>query len=259
MTANEPLVRVKKLSKSYGSLQVLKEIDFSVSSGEVVSIIGPSGSGKSTFLRCLNRLEVPDTGEIWVGREPIGFTYRNGILHELPERKIAAQRALMGMVFQHFNLFAHLTVLENIIEGPVQVRKKSVEEAKAHAMELLERVDLADKAQNYPVQLSGGQRQRVAIARCVAMEPLLLLFDEPTSALDPELVDEVLNVMTALAQDGMTMVIVTHEMRFARDISDHVAFMVDGQIVEQGHPDKIFTTPKEERTKQFLQRIVNDL
>jgi len=252
------LVRVKKISKSYGSLAVLKDIDFSVRSGEVVSIIGPSGSGKSTFLRCLNHLEVPDRGEIWVGNEPIGFKHKNGILYELPERKIAAQRALMGMVFQHFNLFPHLNVLENIVEGPVHVQKKPVEVAKARAMELLERVGLADKAQNYPSQLSGGQRQRVAIARSVAMEPLLLLFDEPTSALDPELVDEVLNVMTDLAQDGMTMVVVTHEMRFARDISDHVVFMVNGQIVEQGSPDIIFTAPKEERTQQFLQRIVSE-
>jgi len=256
---NNVLVRVKKLSKSYGSLAVLKDIDFFVTSGEVVSIIGPSGSGKSTFLRCLNHLEVPDRGEIWVGNEPIGFKYKHGALHELPERKIAAQRALMGMVFQHFNLFPHLNVIENIIEGPVHVQKKPVESARARAMELLKRVGLADKAQNYPSQLSGGQRQRVAIARSVAMEPLLLLFDEPTSALDPELVDEVLNVMTDLAQDGMTMVVVTHEMRFARDISDHVVFMVDGQIVEQGSPDIIFTAPGQERTQQFLQRIVGDL
>jgi len=259
MAENNVLVRVKKLSKSYGFLSVLKNIDFSVTSGEIVSIIGPSGSGKSTFLRCLNHLEVPDRGEIWVGNEPIGFKYKYGALHELPERKISAQRALMGMVFQHFNLFPHLNVIENIIEGPVHVQKRPVEVARARAMELLERVGLADKAQNYPSQLSGGQRQRVAIARSVAMEPLLLLFDEPTSALDPELVDEVLNVITDLAQDGMTMVVVTHEMRFARDISDHVVFMVDGQIVEQGSPDVIFTAPSQERTRQFLQRIVGDL
>jgi polar amino acid transport system ATP-binding protein len=244
------------IGKSYGSHEVLRDVSMTVRSGEVVCIIGPSGAGKSTFLRTLNRLEEPDAGEVWVGGEPMGFELRDGVLHELTERRLSAQRARTAMVFQHFNLFPHLTVLGNVIEGPVRVQRRSAKEARAEATEILERVGLGDKVDAYPGQLSGGQRQRVAIARAVAMKPLFLLFDEPTSALDPELVGEVLKVMGDLARDGMTMLVVTHEIQFAREVADRVVFMADGGIVEQGPVEQVLGAPREARTKQFLQRVL---
>ncbi|OON37003.1 ectoine/hydroxyectoine ABC transporter ATP-binding protein EhuA [Izhakiella australiensis] len=253
-----PLVKVKSLRKSYGDHVVLDNVNFEVESGKVVCIIGPSGSGKSTFLRCLNHLEKPDSGEIWIDGQPMGFQLKNQRLYELPEHKIAQQRARMGMVFQHFNLFPHLSVLDNITEGPVQVQRVAKAQARQRAMQLLERVGLADKAHQYPSQLSGGQRQRVAIARAVAMNPLFVLFDEPTSALDPELVGEVLSVMADLAREGMTMLVVTHEMTFAREVADQVVFMADGGIVETGTPEAIFTRPTQQRTQQFLQRVLKN-
>jgi polar amino acid transport system ATP-binding protein len=251
-----PVLEALGIGKSYGSNEVLRDVSMTVRSGEVVCIIGPSGAGKSTFLRTLNRLEEPDTGEVWVGGEPMGFELRDGVLHELSERKLSAQRARTAMVFQHFNLFPHLTVLGNVVEGPVRVQRRPAKEARAEAVEILERVGLGDKVDAYPGQLSGGQRQRVAIARAVAMKPLFLLFDEPTSALDPELVGEVLKVMGDLARDGMTMLVVTHEIQFAREVADRVVFMADGGIVEQGPVDQVLGAPREQRTKQFLQRVL---
>jgi polar amino acid transport system ATP-binding protein len=244
------------IGKSYGSNTVLHDVSLTVESGEVVCIIGPSGAGKSTFLRCLNRLEVPDAGEVWVGGEPMGFVLRGEKLHELTERQLSAQRAKTAMVFQHFNLFPHLTVLGNIMEGPVRVQKRPAKEVRQEAVAILERVGLGDKVDAYPGQLSGGQRQRVAIARAVAMKPLFLLFDEPTSALDPELVGEVLAVMGDLARDGMTMLVVTHEMAFARQVADRVVFMAGGGIVEQGTAAEVLENPREPRTRQFLERVL---
>lgn len=255
-TATEPVLRARSISKSYGTNEVLKDVSLEVLPGEVVCIIGPSGAGKSTFLRALNRLEVPDQGEVWVGGEPMGFELRGGRLHELSERRLSAQRARTGMVFQHFNLFPHLTVLGNVIEGPVRVQKRPARQAREEAVAILERVGLGDKIHQYPGQLSGGQRQRVAIARAVAMKPLFLLFDEPTSALDPELVGEVLTVMADLAREGMTMLVVTHEMGFARQVADRVVFMADGGIVEQGPVSQVLEDPREARTRQFLQRVL---
>lgn len=251
-----PVLEAVGVGKSYGDHVVLRDVSLTVHAGEVVCIIGPSGAGKSTFLRTLNRLEAPDTGEVWVGGEPMGHELRDGRLHELPERKVAAQRARTAMVFQHFNLFPHLTVLENVLEGPVRVQKRKAAEVRAEAVEVLGRVGLADKVDAYPGQLSGGQRQRVAIARAVAMKPLFLLFDEPTSALDPELVGEVLRVMGDLARDGMTMLVVTHEIQFAREVADRVVFMADAGIVEEGPVDQVLVEPREPRTRQFLQRVL---
>ena len=251
-----PVLEAVGIGKSYGSHEVLRDVSMTVSSGEVVCIIGPSGAGKSTFLRTLNRLEEPDAGEVWVGGEPMGFELRDGVLHELSERMLSAQRARTAMVFQHFNLFPHLTVLGNVLEGPVRVQRRSAKEARAEAVAILERVGLGDKVDAYPGQLSGGQRQRVAIARAVAMKPLFLLFDEPTSALDPELVGEVLKVMGDLARDGMTMLVVTHEIQFAREVADRVVFMADGGIVEQGPVEQVLGAPREARTRQFLQRVL---
>ena len=251
-----PVLEAIGIGKSYGSNEVLRDVSMTVRSGEVVCIIGPSGAGKSTFLRTLNRLEEPDTGEVWVGGEPMGFELRDGVLHELSERRLSAQRARTAMVFQHFNLFPHLTVLGNVVEGPVRVQRRPAKEARAEAVEILERVGLGDKVDAYPGQLSGGQRQRVAIARAVAMKPLFLLFDEPTSALDPELVGEVLKVMGDLARDGMTMLVVTHEIQFAREVADRVVFMADGGIVEQGPVEQVLSAPREARTQQFLQRVL---
>jgi polar amino acid transport system ATP-binding protein len=251
-----PVLEALGIGKSYGSHEVLRDVSMTVRSGEVVCIIGPSGAGKSTFLRTLNRLEEPDTGEVWVGGEPMGFELRDGVLHELSERKLSAQRARTAMVFQHFNLFPHLTVLGNVLEGPVRVQRRSAKEARAEAVAILERVGLGDKVDAYPGQLSGGQRQRVAIARAVAMKPLFLLFDEPTSALDPELVGEVLKVMGDLARDGMTMLVVTHEIQFAREVADRVVFMADGGIVEQGPVEQVLGAPRGARTRQFLQRVL---
>ena len=247
-----PVLEAISIGKSYGSHEVLRDVSMTVRSGEVVCIIGPSGAGKSTFLRTLNRLEEPDAGEVWVGGEPMGFQLRDGVLHQLSERRLSAQRARTAMVFQHFNLFPHLTVLGNVVEGPVRVQRRSAAEARAEAVAILERVGLGDKVDAYPGQLSGGQRQRVAIARAVAMKPLFLLFDEPTSALDPELVGEVLKVMGDLARDGMTMLVVTHEMRFARLVSDRIVFMAGGRILEQSAPDQFFSAPVHPLARSFV-------
>lgn len=241
------IIEVKNLCKSFGKLKVLKGISESIRRGEVVAVIGPSGSGKSTFLRCLNLLEQPTDGEIYIDAECI--TSRKADIDKVREK--------MGMVFQHFNLFPHLSILKNITLAPLKLKKfKSKEEATAAAMKLLERVGLADKADSYPAQLSGGQKQRIAIARALAMNPRIMLFDEPTSALDPEMVGEVLKVMADLAKEGMTMVIVTHEMGFAREVADRVFFMDDGIIAEQGTPEQIFTNPQNPRTKEFLSKVL---
>ena len=241
------MITVKNLSKSFGDLEVLKQIDYHVERGECVVVIGPSGSGKSTFLRCLNRLEEPTGGEII-------FDGQNILDKKSDINKI---RQKLGMVFQHFNLFPHLTVKENITLAPTKLGLMSASEADKTAMELLERVGLSEKADVYPVQLSGGQKQRVAIARSLAMKPKAMLFDEPTSALDPEMVGEVLDVMRSLAREGMTMVIVTHEMGFAREVADRVIFMADGVITEEGTPEQIFDTPQQERTRAFLNATLN--
>ncbi|MDQ1144209.1 polar amino acid transport system ATP-binding protein [Bacillus sp. SORGH_AS 510] len=240
------MIQVRNLSKSFGKLDVLKKIDLEIKEQEVVVLIGASGSGKSTLLRCLNFLEVAEQGEIMIDAETIDLAKTN--LNKVREK--------VGMVFQHFNLFPHKTVLENIIEAPVYVKKVTKEEAGAQALTLLKKVGLADKANYYPEQLSGGQKQRVAIARALAMEPKVMLFDEPTSALDPELVGEVLQVMKDLAREGMTMVIVTHEMGFAREVADRVIMLADGNIIEEGHPNEIFVNPKHERTQRFLNQIL---
>ena len=239
------MIIIKDLYKSYGANQILKGIDLHIKKSEVVVVIGPSGSGKSTLLRCVNYLEVPTSGTITINNETI--TRKTNINHI---------RAEVGMVFQHFNLFPHMTVLDNITVAPINVRKKSVKEAEAKAMELLDRVGLADKAKDYPDQLSGGQQQRVAIARALAMEPQVMLFDEPTSALDPEMVNEVLDVMRDLAQEGMTMMCVTHEMGFARQVADRVLFVDQGKILEDTTPSQLFEAPKHERTKEFLAKIL---
>lgn len=251
-----PMVRAEHVHKRYGRDEVLKGIRLEVAAGEVLCLIGPSGSGKSTFLRCINHLEKIDAGRLYVDGELIGYRERGGLLYELHEREVCRQRANIGMVFQRFNLFPHMTVLENVIEAPIQVKHESRAEATERARALLHRVGLLEKASAYPGRLSGGQQQRVAIARALAMQPKLLLFDEPTSALDPELVDEVLGVMRGLAADGMTMIVVTHEMAFARDAGDEVAFMDGGVIVESGPPDEILSHPTHERTKAFLARVL---
>ena len=251
----EVLVRARGLRKHYGSLEVLRGVDLTVRRGEVVVLLGASGAGKSTLLRCVNHLEAADGGEIWVDGVPIGFRHDGGKLHELREADVARQRADIGMVFQRFNLFPHRTVLANVTEGPVQVRGVPRREAEARARELLARVGLADKVDTYPDRLSGGQQQRVAIARALAMRPKLLLFDEPTSALDPELVGEVLSVMTELAKEGMTMIVVTHEIAFAREVADHVVFMDGGVVVEEGPPEQVIGAPQHERTRAFLARV----
>ncbi|MDQ0380585.1 amino acid ABC transporter ATP-binding protein [Amycolatopsis thermophila] len=252
----EPLLRAVNVRKHFAGTEVLRGIDLSVHKGQVVCLLGPSGAGKSTFLRCVNHLETIDGGQVWVDGEPIGFRLRGGKLHELREREVARQRRDIGMVFQRFNLFAHRTVLQNVTEGPVRVRGLDQAEARRTAMDLLDRVGLAHRADAHPDQLSGGQQQRVAIARALAMKPKLMLFDEPTSALDPELVGEVLEVMTSLAAEGMTMVVVTHEMGFAREVADEVVFMADGAVVETGPPAQVLGAPRHERTRQFLARIL---
>ena len=250
-----PMVQAVDVWKSFGNLDVLKGIDLEVMPGTVTCIIGPSGSGKSTLLRCVNHLEKVTAGRLYVDAELIGYRERNGVLHEMSEKDAAKQRREIGMVFQNFNLFGHRTVLDNIIEAPVHVKGMPAAQAKARAMELLRMVGLESKADAYPIQLSGGQQQRVAIARAVAMDPKLMLFDEPTSALDPELVGEVLRVMRQLADDGMTMLVVTHELAFAREVADNIVFMADGVIVEQGTADEVLDNPKEERTKAFLSTL----
>ncbi len=252
------MVDAQDVHKRYGRDEVLKGISLQVAAGEVLCLIGPSGSGKSTFLRCINHLEKIQAGRIEVDGEPIGYRQRGDVLYELPEREVCRQRAQIGMVFQRFNLFAHQTVLNNIIEAPTHVKREPKAAATARAMALLERVGLADKAGAYPAHLSGGQQQRVAIARALAMQPKLMLFDEPTSALDPELVDEVLGVMRGLADDGMTMIVVTHEMAFARDAGDRVAFMDGGVIVESGTPGELLARPQHERTRAFLSRLIDE-
>ena len=253
---NAPMIAIKDVWKRYGRLDVLKGIDLEVPRGGVTCLIGPSGSGKSTLLRCVNHLEKVTSGRIEVDGELIGYREKNGNLYELTPKQAAAQRVDIGMVFQHFNLFTHRTVLENIIEAPVQVRGENKDGAIEHARKLLDQVGLAHKADAYPVQLSGGQQQRVAIARALAMRPKLMLFDEPTSALDPELVGEVLNVMRHLADDGMTMLVVTHEMGFAREVADEVAFMDGGVIVEHGPAAKVIGNPQHERTQEFLSSLL---
>ncbi len=251
-----PMVEAWHVSKRFGSLVVLRDVSLVVPEGEVHCIIGPSGSGKSTFLRCVNHLEQIDEGELRVGGELVGYEERDGRLHELSYRQTAARRSRIGMVFQQFNLFPHLTALQNITLAPSLVRRTPAAQSRERAMQLLERVGLADRANAYPMQLSGGQQQRVAIARALAMDPELMLFDEPTSALDPELVGEVLQVMRDLAQQGMTMLVVTHEMSFARDVADTVIFMEGGRVVEAGPPDEVLVAPRETRTREFLARVL---
>ncbi|EPD94280.1 hypothetical protein HMPREF1486_02832 [Streptomyces sp. HPH0547] len=250
------IVKAERVCKSYGSVEVLKGIDLEVNSGEVFCIVGPSGSGKSTFLRCINHLEKINAGRLYVDGTLVGYREKGGKLYELRDREVAAQRRDIGMVFQRFNLFPHMTAVENVMEAPVQVKRVPKAEARKRAGELLDRVGLADKRDNYPAQLSGGQQQRVAIARALAMDPKLMLFDEPTSALDPELVGEVLDVMKALAQDGMTMIVVTHEMGFAREVGDSLVFMDGGVVVESGNPRDVLTDPQHERTKLFLSKVL---
>lgn len=255
-TATPPIVRVAGLRKSFGDVEVLKGINLDVAQGEVLCILGPSGSGKSTLLRCINHLEVPNGGYVWVDGQIIGYDLRDGVLHELPIRRLRAQQSHLGMVFQHFNLFAHRTVLGNVIEGPMVVRGLSREAATTRAMDLLRLVGLADKVDAWPSQLSGGQKQRVAIARALAMEPRVMLFDEPTSALDPELVGEVLEVMRQLAGRGTTMIVVTHEIGFAREVADRVVVMIDGEIREAGPADKVLANPSDPRVRMFLGRVL---
>ena len=251
-----PLVRARNVHKSFGANEVLKGIDLDVMPGEVVVILGPSGSGKSTFLRCINHLEKIDQGSIEVDGEQIGFRLEKGRLNRLGERQIAVQRRKIGMVFQQFNLYQHMTALENIVEAPIGVHHQPPDEARAYGRELLARVGLAEKADSYPRQLSGGQQQRVAIARVLAMQPKLILLDEPSSALDIELVGEVLRVMRQLAEEGRTMLIVTHEIRFAGEVADRVIFMDQGRIVEEGPPERILKRPSHERTRAFLHKIL---
>ncbi|CAL9546512.1 Glutamine transport ATP-binding protein GlnQ [Nocardiopsis dassonvillei] len=253
---SDAIVVAENVHKSFGRLEVLKGIDLQVRRGEVMCIIGPSGSGKSTFLRCVNHLEKLTAGRLWVNGELMGYRQKRGKLYELRETEVAAQRSDIGMVFQRFNLFPHLSVLGNIIEAPTQVKRVPRAEATARAMELLDRVGLPDKASAYPDQLSGGQQQRVAIARALAMEPSLMLFDEPTSALDPELVGEVLDVMRDLAENGMTMMVVTHEMGFAREVGDSLVFMDDGVVVEAGVPAEVLGNPQHDRTRAFLSKVL---
>ncbi len=254
--AAEPMVRAESVCKSFGALHVLKGVTLDVGRGEVLCMVGPSGSGKSTFLRCINHLEQVNAGRLYVDGDLIGYRERGGKLHEMAPRDAARQRRDIGMVFQHFNLFPHRTALENIVEAPVRVKKMKKDAALARAKDLLDQVGLAAKADAYPAQLSGGQQQRVAIARALAMNPKLMLFDEPTSALDPELVGEVLAVIKKLAGEGMTMVVVTHEMGFAREVADKLVFMDGGVIVETGPPREVMANPKHERTKEFLSKVM---
>jgi polar amino acid transport system ATP-binding protein len=255
MSEVQPLVRARNVQKSYGDNEVLKGIDLDVFPGEVVVILGPSGSGKSTFLRCINHLEDMNAGSIVVGDDQIGYELKRGILHRLSARKIAHQRQKIGMVFQQFNLYPHMTVLQNIIEAPIGVHKFTRQDALKHARELLATVGLSDKADAWPRHLSGGQQQRVAIARALAVKPKMMLFDEPTSALDPELRHEVLKVMQDLAEEGMTMVIVTHEVGFAQKVASRLIFIDKGTIAEDGTPDDLITNPPSDRLREFLQHV----
>jgi polar amino acid transport system ATP-binding protein len=250
-----PVVVAKSVSKSFGALTVLRDVSFEVAPGEVLCLIGPSGSGKSTLLRCVNHLEKIDGGELFVEGELVGYRRQGDVLYELSDREVCAKRTGIGMVFQQFNLFPNMTALQNVLAGPILVKREDRTEATERAQALLARVGLSDKAASYPRQLSGGQQQRVAIARSLAMRPRLMLFDEATSALDPELVGEVLDVMRGLAADGMTMIVVTHEMGFARDVADRVMFMDGGRIVEAGEPTSLFANPAHERTREFLRSV----
>jgi polar amino acid transport system ATP-binding protein len=251
-----PVLEARGVRKSFGAHEVLRGIDLDVDAGETVVILGPSGSGKSTFLRCINLLESPDAGRILVDGRDVGFEVRGERLHELPPAEVARRRRAIGMVFQQFNLFPHMTALENVIEGPVGVKGEKRADAVARATGLLAQVGLSGREKAYPRQLSGGQQQRVAIARALAMQPALMLFDEPTSALDPELVGEVLVAMRRLAEGGLTMVVVTHEISFAREAADRVIFMDDGVVVEQGRPEQVIDDPQHERTRAFLARFL---
>jgi polar amino acid transport system ATP-binding protein len=250
------MVKAEGVHKRFGRLEVLRGITLEVARGEVMCVIGPSGSGKSTFLRCINHLEKIDRGRLWVDGDLVGYREHGDKLYELRESEVAKRRAEIGMVFQRFNLFPHKTSLENVIEAPRQVRSVPRREAIAEAQQLLDRVGLGDKLDSYPAQLSGGQQQRVAIARALAMKPKLMLFDEPTSALDPELVGDVLDVMRGLAKDGMTMVVVTHEMGFAREVADELVFIDEGVIVEAGDPRTMLAKPQQERTRAFLSKVL---
>ena len=248
----EPMVKAERVHKRFGRLEVLKGVSFEAAKGDVTCLVGPSGSGKSTFLRCINHLEHINAGRLWVDGDLVGYRQVGDRLHEMRESEVARDRAEIGMVFQSFNLFPHKTAIENVTEAPIQVKELSKRDALVKGREQLERVGLLDKVDEYPARLSGGQQQRVAIARALAMEPKLMLFDEPTSALDPELVKEVLDVMRALAREGMTMIVVTHELGFARDVGDSMVFLDNGVIVEEGTPDQMLDRPREERTKRFL-------
>ena len=251
-----PMVKAEAVHKSFGRLEVLRGIDLEVYPREVMCMVGPSGSGKSTFLRCINHLEKIDAGRLSVDGELVGYRQRGHKLYELPDREVCKKRSEIGMVFQSFNLFPHMTALENITEAPIRVKKESRASALERGRALLERVGLADKEKAYPRQLSGGQQQRVAIARALAMQPKLMLFDEPTSALDPELVGDVLDVMRRLAKEGMTMVVVTHEMSFAREVGDSLVFMDGGVILEYGKPRDVLANPQHERTQSFLSKVL---
>jgi polar amino acid transport system ATP-binding protein len=251
-----PMVKAEGVHKRFGANEVLKGINLEVGRGEVMCMLGPSGSGKSTFLRCINHLEKINSGRLSVDGELVGYRDAGGKLHELRDREVTTKRSQIGMVFQQFNLFPHMTAMENVSLAPVRVQKVGRDEARKRARTLLERVGLSDKLDAYPVALSGGQQQRVAIARALAMQPKLMLFDEPTSALDPELVGEVLDVMRHLAQEGMTMIVVTHEMGFAREVGDTAVFMDEGVVVESGPPGQVLVNPREERTRMFLSKVL---
>ncbi|MFI5636426.1 amino acid ABC transporter ATP-binding protein [Streptomyces goshikiensis] len=255
MTA-QPMVKAEGVHKSYGAAHILRGIDLEVAPREVFCLVGPSGSGKSTFLRCINHLERINAGRLSVDGQLVGYKQKGDKLYELKDNEVAAQRREIGMVFQRFNLFPHMTAIENVMEAPVMVKGESKSVARERAVKLLDRVGLGDKGGNYPTQLSGGQQQRVAIARALAMEPKLMLFDEPTSALDPELVGDVLDVMRDLAESGMTMIVVTHEMGFAREVGDNLVFMDGGVVVESGHPREVLGNPQHERTKAFLSKVL---
>jgi polar amino acid transport system ATP-binding protein len=255
-TSTPVIIDAQQVHKRFGALEVLKGITLQVERGQVACLLGPSGSGKSTFLRCINHLEKIDAGIIRVAGETVGYAERGGKLYELREKEVATQRRKVGMVFQRFNLFPHMTALENVIEAPTQVLGTPRAAARERALELLDRVGLADKAGTYPTALSGGQQQRVAIARALAMNPEVMLFDEPTSALDPELVGDVLDVMRDLAADGMTMIVVTHEIGFAREVGDLAVFMDGGVVIEQGNPDDVLGNPQEARTRSFLAKVL---
>ncbi|WP_327277198.1 amino acid ABC transporter ATP-binding protein [Streptomyces sp. NBC_01224] len=256
MRVETPMVHAEGVRKHFGKVSVLRGIDLTVERGRVCCLLGPSGSGKSTFLRCINHLEKIDGGSLSVDGAPVGYRQQANRLYELKEREIARARRDIGMVFQRFNLFPHMTALDNVMEAPVKVAGVTRAEARADALRLLDRVGLADRAERYPAQLSGGQQQRVAIARALAMKPKLMLFDEPTSALDPELVGEVLDVMRQLAAEGMTMVVVTHEIGFAREVADTAVFMDGGVVVEAGDPRQVLGDPQQERTRTFLSKVL---